>query len=139
MQLKSTRHSVYLCNYHIIFISKYRRHVLTGGITEKLKEIFYEIAYKYEMEIIAVEVMSDHIHLFVSDPPRYAQSYILKYFKGISSKLLKNYFPDFGFKASHPRTRANFVSTAGNVSSEIIKQVYRDANGIGENEKRNQG
>jgi len=88
MQLKSTRHSVYLWNYHIIFIPKYRRHVLKG----KLKEIFYEIAYKYEMEIIAIEVMRNHIHLFVSAPPRYALSQIVKYFKGISSKWLKNIF-----------------------------------------------
>jgi len=121
MHLKSIRHSVYLWNYHIIFISKYRRHVLTG----KLKEIFYEKAYKYGIEIIAVEVMSDHIHLFVSALPRYAPSYIIKHFKGISSKLLKKYFPDFAFKASH--TRAYFVSTASNVSSEIIK--LKDAMG----------
>ncbi len=120
MQLKSTRLSVYLRNYHIIFIPKYRRHVLTGKIAEKIKEIFYEIAYKYGIEIIAVEVMSDQVYL-VSAPPRYAPSQIVKYFKDISSKWLKKYFPDFGFKASHTRTRANFVSTAGNVSSEIIK------------------
>ncbi len=118
MQLKSTGHSVYLCNYHIIFISKYRKHVLTGEITEKLKEIFYEIAYKYEMEIIMVEVMSDHVYL-VSAPPRYAASQIVRYFKGVSSKWLKKYFPDFAFKVSE--TWTYFVSTAGNVSSEIIK------------------
>ncbi len=121
MQLKSTRHSVYLWNYHIIFIPKYWIHVLTGEITKKLKEIFYEIAYKYEMEIIAVEVMSDPVNLFVSAPPKYAPYHIVKYFKGISSKWLKKYFPDFTFKASHTRTRAYFVSTAGNVSTEIIK------------------
>jgi len=92
MQLKSTRHSVYLCDYHIIFIPKYRRHVLTGKIAEKLKEIFYEIAYKYGIEIIAVEVMSDPVNLFVSAPPRYAASQIVKHFKGISSKWLKKYF-----------------------------------------------
>jgi len=127
MQLKSTRYSVYLWNYHIIFIPKYRRHVLTGEITEKLKEIFYEIPYKYGMEIIAVEVMSDHIHLFVSAPPRYAPSQIVKYFKGISSKWLKKYFPDFEFKGSEVWTRSYFVFTAGNVSSEIIK--LKDAMG----------
>ncbi len=120
MQLKSTRHSVYLFNYHIIFIPKYRRHFLTGEITGKLKEIFYEIAYKYEKDIIAVEVMSDPVYL-VSALPRYAPSQIVKYFKDISSKLLKKYFPDFGFMGLHTRRRANFVSTEGNVSSEIIK------------------
>jgi len=121
MQLKSTRHSVYRCNYHIIFISKYRRHVLTGEIPEKLKEIFYEIAYKYRIEIIAMEVMRGHIHIFVSAKPKYAPSQIIKYFKDISPKWLKKYFPDFGFKGSETWTRAYFVSTAGNVSSEIIK------------------
>jgi len=127
MQLKSTRHSVCLWDYHIIFIPKYRRHVLTGEITEKRKEIFYEIAYKHGMEIIPVEVMSGSVNQFVLAPPRYAPSQILKYFKDISSKLLKKYFPDFGFKASHTRKRANFVFTACNVSSEIIK--LKDAMG----------
>jgi len=126
MQLKLTRHSVYLRNYHIIFIPKYRRHVLTGKIAEKLKEIFYEIAYKYEMEIIGVEVMSDHVYL-VSALPKYASSQIVKYFKDISSKWLKKYFPDFGFKVSGTWIRANFVSTAGNLSNEIIK--LKDAMG----------
>ncbi len=65
MQLKSTRLSVYLFNYHIIFIPKYRRHVLTGKIAEKIKEIFYEIAYKYGIEIIALEVMeTTYIYLY---------------------------------------------------------------------------
>jgi len=121
MHLKSTRLSVYLFNYHIIFILKCRRHVLTGEITEKLKEIFYVIAYKYKMKIIAMEVMLDSLNLFVSAQPGYAPSQTVKYFKDISSKWLKKYFPDFGFKASHTRTRANFVSTAGNVGSEIMK------------------
>jgi len=127
MQLKSTKHSVYLCYYHIIFISNYRRDVLTEEIAEKLKEIFYEIAYKYEIEIIAVKVMSDQINLFVSAGPGYAQSQIVKYFKGISSKWLKKYFPDFGFKVLEKWIRAYFVSTADNVSSEIIK--LKDAMG----------
>ncbi len=92
MQLKTTRHSVYLGNYHIIFIPQYRRHVVTGKIAEKLKEIFYEIAYKYGIEIIAMEVMQNPIHLFVSAPPRYAPFQIVKYFRDISSKWLKNIF-----------------------------------------------
>ncbi len=121
MQLKITKYSVYLCNYHIIFIPKYRRHVLTEKIAEKLKEIFYEMAYKHEMKIIAMEVMPDHIHLFVSATPKYAASQIVKYFQGISSKWLKKYFPDFGINGSGRWTRKYFVSTEGNVSSEIIK------------------
>ncbi len=126
MRLKFTKYSVYLCNYHIIFILKHRKPVLTGETAVKLKEIFYEIAYKYEMEIIAVEVMPDYVYL-VSALPRYAPSQIVKYLKGLSSKWLKKYFSNFAFKASHTRTRAYFASTEGNVSSEIIK--LKDAMG----------
>ena len=89
MELKSTRHSVYLCNYHIVFIPKYRRPVLVGEIADTLKEIFYRIVDKYGMKIIALEIMPDHIHLFVSAPPKYSPAQIVKYFKGISSKWIK--------------------------------------------------
>jgi len=122
MQLKSTRYSVYLCNYHIYFKPKYKRVAFTLEIIEKLKEIFYEIADKYGMEIISMEVMSDYIHIFVSAPPKYAPSQIVKYFKGISSKWLKKYFPDFEFKGSEVWTRSYLVFTESNVNSEIIKQ-----------------
>ncbi len=120
MQLKSTRHSVYLRNYHIIFIPKYRRHVLTGKIAEKLKEIFYEIAYKYGIEIIAVEVMSDPVYL-VSALPRYALSQIVKYFKGISSKWLKNIFQILDLMVLGDGHINILYPQRGNVSSEIIK------------------
>ncbi len=113
MQFKSTRDSVYLLNYHIIFIPKYRRHILTGEIAKKFKEIFYEIAYKYEIEIIAGEVMREHIHLFLSAPTRYVPSQIVKYFKGISSKWLKKYFPDFGFKDSEVMDKGKFCIHSG--------------------------
>ncbi len=127
MQLKSTRLSVYLRNYHIIFIPKYRRHVLTEKIAEKLKEIFYEIAYKYEMEIIVVEVMREHIHLFVSAPPRYAQSQIVKFFKDISSKWLKNIFQILHLRLCIQRYGQILCPQQGNVSSEIIN--LKDAMG----------
>ena len=136
MELKSTRHSVYLCNYHIVFIPKYRRPVLVGDIADRLKEIFYEIADKYGMEIIVLEIMPDHIHLFVSAPPRYSPAQIVKYFKGISSKWIKKEYPEFGIKGSEVWTRAYFVSTTGNVSSETIK-MYREMQWAKENAKSN--
>ncbi len=127
MELKSTRLSVYLCNYHIVFIPKYRRPALVGDIADRLKEIFYEIADKYGMKIIALEIMPDHIYLFVFVQPRYSPAQIVKYFKGISSKWITKEYLEFGLKGSEVWTRAYFVSMAGNASSETIKRyiVYK--------------
>jgi len=138
MQLDSTRHSVYLCNYHIIFIPKYRRHVLTGEITEKLKEIFYEIAYKYEMgDNSSGDNARPHTSICISTA-KICTVIHFKVFQEHIFKMVKKYFPDFAFKALHTSTRAYFVSTAGNASGEIIKQ-YIEMQWDRENEKRNQG
>ncbi|HII74039.1 IS200/IS605 family transposase, partial [Sulfurisphaera tokodaii] len=68
MEYKSTRHAKYLCNYHFLWIPKYRRKVLTGEIAEYTKEVLRTIAEELGCEVLALEVMPDHIHLFVNCP-----------------------------------------------------------------------
>jgi len=72
MVLKRTSHAVYEIKYHIVWIPKYRKGILNAPMQERLKEIFYEIAQQYEFEIDQLEVMPDHVHVFVSAPPRYS-------------------------------------------------------------------
>ncbi|HHJ00795.1 MAG TPA: IS200/IS605 family transposase [Candidatus Aerophobetes bacterium] len=71
-ELKRTDHAVYELKYHFVWIPKYRKKVLTEEIKEKLKKIFLQIAEEYDFEIIEQQVMSDHVHLFLSVPPRYS-------------------------------------------------------------------
>ena len=92
VKVKSTRHAKYQIAYHFVWIPKYRKSILKGEIKEFLEELFKEIAQEYGFEILAMEVMPDHIHLFVSAPPKYSPSTIVKIFKGISAK---NYFKNF--------------------------------------------
>ena len=71
MEYKSTRHTKYLCNYHFVWIPKYRRDLLVEEVAEYIKEVLKLIAKELGCEIIALEVMPDHIHLFLtSSPPR---------------------------------------------------------------------
>ena len=62
---KSAAHAVYLCQYHLVWCPKSRFGILRGEVQEALKQIFYDIAKQYDYEIIEMEVMSDHVHLFV--------------------------------------------------------------------------
>ncbi|BAB66194.1 transposase for insertion sequence element [Sulfurisphaera tokodaii str. 7] len=127
MEYKSTRHVKYLCNYHFVWIPKYRRKVLTGEIAEYTKEVLRTIAEELDCEVLALEVMPDHIHLFVNCPPRYAPSYLANYFKGKSARLILKKFQELK-KSTNGKlwTRSYFVSTAGNVSSETIKKYIEE-------------
>ena len=125
MQLKSTRHAKYLCNYHFVFIPKYRRSIL-DRYRDDLKEIFHQIAEKWGFEILALEVMPDHVHLFVSAPPKYAPAQIIKIFKGASSRELGKRYPESKIKGSELWTRSYFVATAGNVSADVIMEYIKE-------------
>jgi len=90
---KRTGHAVYRFNYHFVWIPKYRRAVLKGAVAERAKELFQEIAEQYEMEMDTLQVMEDHVHIFLSAPPRYALAQIANILKSISAKRIFEEFP----------------------------------------------
>ena len=94
-------------------------------VAEYIKEILKLIAKELGCEIIALEVMPDHIHLFVNCPPRYSPSYLANYFKGKSARLVLKKFPELRTKGKL-WTRNYFVSTDGNVSSEKIRKYIEE-------------
>jgi len=98
---------------------------LVEEVAEYIKEILKLIAKELGCEIIALEVMPDHIHLFVNCPPRYSPSYLANYFKGKSARLVLKKFPELRTNGKL-WTRSYFVSTAGNVSSETIRKYIEE-------------
>ncbi len=64
-KVKATPHAVYNINYHLVWIPKYRKSILRGGMKERLKEIFSEIAEQYEFEIEEMSVQADHVHPYL--------------------------------------------------------------------------
>ena len=74
--MKTTRHATYNLNYHIVWIPKYRQPVLVGDVATRVRNILHEIADDKGSEIIDLTVQPDHIHLFVSSPPKHAPSQI---------------------------------------------------------------
>lgn len=128
-QYKSSAHARYLCQYHLIWTPKFRYNVLTWGVDAELKKIFQEIAATYSYEIIAMEVMPDHVHLFVSAKPDVAPSDIVRTFKSISAIEIFKRFPklrEFYSKAKVLWSRGKFISTIGVVSAETVKKYIAD-------------
>lgn len=122
---KTHNHVKYLVNYHFVFIPKRRRKVLTGKIATRLRQIFLELAIEKEWDILALEVAPDHVHLFVSAKPIDPPHLIIKAFKGRSSNYLRKEFPELK-RLPSLWTSSYFVSSAGNVCSEVIRKYIED-------------
>ena len=120
---------VYKNQFHIIFATKYRKPVLTDNVEKRLKEIFYEEAIRMDVEIKALEIMPDHVHMFIEFDPRLMLHKVIKQFKGKSSHILREEFPFL--KSSMPSlwTRSYFSCSVGHISEDTITKYI-------ENQKR---
>ena len=120
---------VYKNQYHIIFCPKYRRSVLINGVDTRLKDILYEEADKMDVEIKALEIMPDYVHMFIEFDPRLMLHKVVKQFKGNSSHILREEFPFL--KSSMPSlwTRSYFSCSVGHISEDTITKYI-------ENQKR---
>ena len=94
---------------------------MVGKIAERLREIINEVAEEKQVDIIALEIQPDHLHLFVSCSPQTIIHKLVKAFKGRSSNKLRKEFKSL-LRIPSLWTNSYFVSTAGNVSSETIKK-----------------
>ena len=121
MEYKHSRNQVYLINYHLIWCPKRRKKVLVGKIVKRLEEILIQVAKEKEVDILALQIMPEHLHLFVSCYPQLAIHKLVKPFKGRSSNILRKEFPEL-LKLPSLWTHSYFVSTAGNVSNKIIQR-----------------
>jgi len=119
MNYKRDKHHVYLLNYHVIWSPKRRKKVLVGDIRKRLIEIIHEVEFERGLEVLGLEVMPDHVHLFFSADPSTPIHKHIRAFKGRSSRLLRREFPSL-LKIPSLWTHSYFVTTAGNVSSKTI-------------------
>jgi putative transposase len=124
-EYKSGNHCKYLLNLHFVWCPKRRKKVLINEIARRAGEIFHQLAVEKKWDILALEIAPDHIHLFISVQPTEAPHLVVKAFKGRSSFLLRKEFPEL-LRLPSLWSRSYFVSSAGNVSSAIIKKYIED-------------
>ena len=123
---KRSSHVVYNLSYHLIWCPKYRRKVLEGAIEVRLKELLIEKADEMEVDIKTMEVMPDHVHLFVSANPTLAPHQIAGLLKGYTSFKLRREFPELKSRLPTLWTRAYYVESVGHISEATIKQYIED-------------
>lgn len=117
---------VYNIGYHLIWCPKYRRDVLVDGVDTRLKELLQEKAEEIEVIILSMEVMSEHVHLFVKASPVDSPHFIVQQFKGYTSRILRQEFPTLKSRLPTLWTRSYYCESVGHISEETIQKYIDD-------------
>jgi len=127
--------AVYEVNYHFVWCPKYRKPVLEGEIKSYIQDMIETIAETKGWKVIEVEIMPDHIHLFLSASPFESPTDIIKVLKGVTAKRIFRRFPELKkeFWKSGLWSPSYYVGTAGHVSAETIKRYIEGVKNRGRN------
>ena len=125
MGVRRTKYVVYDLKYHLVWIPKYRKRILEKEVSDYLKAIFNKIADEYEFKIDTMEVMEDHVHIFVEVPPRYSPARVVQIMKSISAREVFSRFPALREQlwAGELWNDGYFVRSVGDkVTADIIRK-----------------
>ena len=119
------RTCVYNINYHIVWCVKYRKKVLNDDISNRLYILLFQIAQKKGFKVVECKVgENDHVHCFISAPPKLSVTQIVKYLKGISGNIILKEFPELRNELWKGElwNGSYFCETIGSASQENIKK-----------------
>ena len=124
---RKTSHCTYDIKYHMLWITKYSKPVITGRVADRTRELIRQISSSNDVEIMAGHVGKDHIHLLVSVPPHLSVSKLSQYYKGNTSRKLQQEYKELNkqFWGRHLWARGYFVASSGNVTDEVIAEYIR--------------
>jgi putative transposase len=114
--------AVFSLKYHLVWCPKYRRPVLEGRVAVRLRELLAEIVDELEATLHAVEVMPDHVHLFVESDPRWAAAGIVSRIKGRTSRELRAEFPHLRSRLPTLWSRSYYAGSVGHVSEAMVRR-----------------
>ena len=137
MDYSSSAHTRFYHRFHVVWVTKYRHKVLQGPMRERIREIIRQTCDDMGVHIVKGVLARDHVHMFLSIPPRLSLSDVMHRIKGRSSRRIQMEFPELRKRYWGRRfwARGYFSTTSGNVTDDIILQYLelhskRDATGV---------
>src|SRR5712671_5860490 len=126
-ELESLNHSKWECKYHVVFIPKCRRKTLYVQLRQYLGEVFRKLAQQKESRIEEGHLLSDHVHMLIAIPPKYAVAQVVGFIKGKSAIHLARVYGERkrNFVGQHFWARGYFVSTVGRDEGTIREYIQK--------------
>lgn len=121
--------AVFSLKYHVVWCPKYRRSVLVGAVEERLRVLLAEKAAELGMTVHALEVMPDHVHLFVEGDPTLCVAEIVNRLKGYTSRVLRSEFAPLRSRLPTLWSRSYYAGSVGNVSAATVERYIAEQKG----------
>lgn len=126
MEVQNLNHSTWVCNYHVVWIPKYRKKKIFKGIRTDLGIVLHKLAEQRESKILEGHLLADHVHMLISIPPKYSVSSVIGYIKGKSALYITRQYNgkkrNFGGESFW--ARGFYVSTVG-LDEETIRNYIK--------------
>lgn len=123
---RTSNTSVYNIGYHLIWCPKYRKKVLVGDIEKRFKELLFKKAKEINVSIENIEIMPDHVHLFVKTKPNLAPQFVVAQFKGYTSHELRSEFSTLRTRLPTLWTRSYYCESVGHISEKTVKKYIEE-------------
>ena len=116
---------------HIVWIPKYRKHILAGPVAVRVRDLIRQIAMEHELHILSGKVAKDHVHIFLSYRPNQSISQIVQWLKGISSRVMLQEFLHLRklYWGRHLWARGYLAVSSGNITDEMIQKYIDEQEG----------
>ena len=125
---RTGRHCVFALHVHLVFVTKYRRKVLTEAAHETLRDLFARLCQEFEARLVEANGEDDHVHLLVEYPPKVALSKLVNSLKGVSSRRLRQQHPEIAarYYKGVLWSSSYFAASCGGAPLSIIRQYVED-------------
>ena len=121
-----SRNSVFNLGYHLIWCTKYRRRLLVNEIEVRLIELLNIKSKELDVNIQAVEIMPDHVHIFVKTSPKHTPHLIVKGLKGYTSRLLRSEFSLLRTRVPTLWTNSYYCESIGHISEKTVQKYIEE-------------
>jgi Transposase and inactivated derivatives len=129
--IRTGRHCVFALHAHLVFVTKYRHKVFTVPHLERMEQIMRDVCTDFEVELREFNGEGDHVHLLVNFPPKVALSKLVNSLKGVSSRRMRQEFPELArhyYRANKLWSGSYFAGSVGGAPISVLRQYIEDQN-----------
>ncbi|TDE26774.1 IS200/IS605 family transposase [Actinomadura sp. 6K520] len=132
--IRTGRHCVFVLHAHLVFVTKFRHPVFTGTHLERMEQIMRDVCADFETELAEFNGETDHVHLLVNFPPKVALSKLVNSLKGVSSRRMRQEFPELArhyWRANKLWSASYFAGSVGGAPLTVLRQYIEQQKGPG--------
>jgi putative transposase len=129
--IRTGRHCTFLMHAHLVFVTKYRHKVFTDTHLTRMEDIMRAVCADFETELVEFNGENNHVHLLVNFPPKVAISKLVNSLKGVSSRRLRQEYPELVrhyWRAQRLWSGSYFAGSVGGAPLSIVKQYIEQQN-----------